>query len=59
MGRAICTALLVFAAGFLGCFLGEAGCILLTATAMTGCIVYELESIRQEKRDDENNKNKE
>jgi hypothetical protein len=54
MGRAICTALLVFAAGFLGSVLGEAGCILLTASVMTGCIVYELESIRKEKQNDEN-----
>lgn len=51
MGRAIGAALLVFAAGFLGTILGDAGCLLITAAAMTGCIVYELEIIRQEKRD--------
>lgn len=40
MGRAIASAVLVLACGYLGCFLGEAGCILAVAAASTGCIVY-------------------
>lgn len=51
MGRAIGAAVLVFAAGFLGTIMGDAGCLLVTAAVMTGCIVYELEAIRREKRD--------
>lgn len=54
MGRAIGAAVWVFAAGFLGTILGDAGCLLATAAVMTGCIVYELESIREEKRGGEN-----
>ena len=51
MGRAIGFAFLAVAAGFLGSALGEAGGLLVTAAVMTGCIVYELDAIRREKRD--------
>lgn len=40
MGLAIGSAAIVLVCGCLGCFLGEAGCIMTTAAAMTGCIVY-------------------
>lgn len=38
--KAILSAILVFAAGWLGCFLDMAGCILGVSAAATGCIVY-------------------
>lgn len=44
MGRAIGSAAIVFMCGYLGCFLGEAGCILAAASAATGCIVYAIPS---------------
>jgi len=50
MGRAIGAVVWVLAAGVLGTLLGEIGCFLAVAAVMTGCIVYELESIREEKR---------
>ena len=40
MGQAVVSAVIVLACGYLGCFLGEAGCIMAVAAAMTGCIVY-------------------
>lgn len=52
MGRAIGCAVIVFVVGFLGAFLGEGFFYMATAAAMTGCIVYELESIRRERRGD-------
>lgn len=50
MVRAIGAVAWVFAAGVLGTLFGEIGCFLAAAAVMTGCIVYELESIREEKR---------
>lgn len=52
MGRAIGCAVIVFVVVFLGAFLGEGFFFLFASAAMTGCMVYELESIRREKRGD-------
>lgn len=46
MKRAVLFALIVAAAGYLGCFLGIWGCVLGVAASATGCIIYELESLR-------------
>ena len=40
MKQAILSALLVLLAGYFGCFLNLAGCILAVSAAATGCIVY-------------------
>lgn len=40
MMQSIISALIVLACGYLGCFLGIAGCILATVASATGCIVY-------------------
>lgn len=52
MGHAIGCAVIVFVVGFLSAFLNEGFFYMATAATMTGCIVYELESIRREKRGD-------
>lgn len=54
MVRAIGAVVWVLAAGVLGTLFGEVGCFLAVAGVMTGCIVYELESIQEEKRGGEN-----
>ena len=46
MKRAFICALIVIAAGYLGCILDVAGCMLAVGASMTGCIIYELEDIR-------------
>lgn len=51
MGRAIGAAVSVFASGFLGVFLGDAGFFLAIASVITGWIVYELEAIRRQRQD--------
>ena len=44
--KAILSAVLVFAVGYLGAFLGAAGCLLATVAAATGCIVYAIYDAR-------------
>lgn len=44
MKQAILSAVIVFVVGYLGCFLDLAGCILATAAAVTGCIVYAIQN---------------
>lgn len=57
MRLAIGSAVIVLVCGYLGgCFLGEAGCIMATAAAMTGCIVY---AIRTEKPDEQEERDSE
>jgi hypothetical protein len=46
MKQAILSAAIVLVCGYLGCFLDLAGCILATAAAATGCIVY---AVRQKR----------
>ena len=43
LGQAVISALIVLASGYLGGFLGIAGCIMATMAAAVGCIVYHLE----------------
>jgi len=50
MGRAIGSAAVVLLCGYLGCFLGEAGCILATAAAATGCVVYAIDRAKEDKQ---------
>ncbi|MBU5627255.1 hypothetical protein KQI82_10080 [Oscillibacter sp. MSJ-2] len=50
MKRAIICALIVLAAGYFGCILGVAGCMIAVGATMTGCIIYELEDIRAERK---------
>ncbi|MGI5856428.1 MAG: hypothetical protein ACOX64_08215 [Candidatus Merdivicinus sp.] len=40
MLQAFLSSLIVLAAGYLGCFLDLAGCIIASIAAATGCIVY-------------------
>ncbi len=40
MLQAFLSGLIVLAAGYLGCFLDLAGCIIASIAAATGCIVY-------------------
>lgn len=51
MGLAIGSAAVVLVCGYFGCFLGEAGCIMATAAAMTGCIVYAIRAEKSEERE--------
>nr|WP_325193324.1 hypothetical protein [uncultured Oscillibacter sp.] len=50
LGHALLSVLIVLVSGYLGCFMGIAGCIMATVAAAVGCIVYHLE------RRQENNK---
>lgn len=50
MGLAIGSAAVVLVCGYFGCFLGEPGCIMATAAAMTGCIVYAIRAEKPDKR---------
>ena len=40
MLQAVLSAIIVFVCGYLGCFLDLAGCIIATAAASVGCIVF-------------------
>ena len=47
MKKAVLSALIVIAAGYLGCFLDLAGCIMSTVAAATGCIVYSVQDLKK------------
>ena len=49
-GHALISALLILIGGYLGSFLGLAGCMIMTAAVSVGCIVYHLE--RRQKKDE-------
>lgn len=49
-GHALISALLILIGGYLGSFLGLAGCMIMTADVSVGCIVYHLE--RRQKKDE-------
>ena len=44
MLKALLSALIVVICGYLGCFLGLAGCIITTVASATACIVYAISS---------------
>ena len=43
-GHALISALLILIGGYLGSFLGLAGCMIMTAAVSVGCIVYHLKN---------------
>lgn len=49
-GHALISALLILIGGYLGSFLGLAGCMIMTAAVSVRCIVYHLE--RRQKKDE-------
>ncbi len=46
MIQALVSALIVLACGYVGCFLGIAGCVMACCAAATGCIVYAIKKER-------------